>query len=123
MEHESLLPCSHDPATGPYVEAHIPCFNFPQTFVKCFKSSILYDVGAPTQPPSNSPLRITARSQCRSTHITTFQLTAIHHSNATSLFPILLSLQPPVSAHNSRNKRSFPSQLLTQHFRANSHAY
>jgi len=28
-----------------------------------------------------------------------------------------------VSAHNSRNKRRFPSQLLTQHIRANSHAY
>jgi hypothetical protein len=42
MEHESLLPCSYDPANGPYVQAHIPCFNFPQTFEKCFKSSILY---------------------------------------------------------------------------------
>ena len=62
-------------------------------------------------------------SQCRSTHTTTFQLTVIHHSNATSLSPILLSLQPPVSARNSRNKRRFTSQLLTQHFRANSHAY
>jgi len=62
-------------------------------------------------------------SQCRSTHITTFHLTAIHHSNATSLSPILLSLRTPVSAHDSRNKRRFPSQLLTQHFRANSHAY
>jgi len=62
-------------------------------------------------------------SQCRSTHITTFQLAVIHHSNATSLSPILLSLRTPVSAHNSRNKRRFPSQLLTQHIRANSHAY
>ena len=61
-------------------------------------------------------------SQCRSTHITTFQLTVIHHSNATSL-SVLLSLRTPVSAHNSRNKRRFPSQLLTQHFGANSHAY
>jgi len=49
-------------------------------------------------------------SQCGSTHITTFQLAVIHHSNATSLSPILLSLQTPVSAHNSRNKRRFPSQ-------------
>ena len=49
-------------------------------------------------------------SQCRSTHITTFQLAVIHHGNATSLSPILLSLQTPVSAHNSRNKRRFPSQ-------------
>ena len=37
--------------------------------------------------------------------------------------PILLSLQTPVSAHNSRNKRRFPSQLLTRHICANSHAY
>jgi len=42
MEHESSLPFSHDPATGPYFEAHIPCYNFPQTFENCFKSSILY---------------------------------------------------------------------------------
>jgi len=62
-------------------------------------------------------------SQCRSTHITAFQLAVIHHSNATSLSPILLSLRTPVSAHNSRKKRRFPSQLLTQHIRANSHAY
>jgi len=62
-------------------------------------------------------------SQCWSTHITTFQLAVIHHTNATSLSPILLSLQTPVSAHNFRNKRRFPSQLLTQHIRTNSHAY
>lgn len=36
MEHESSLTCSHDPATGSYVEAHIPCFSFPHTFEKCF---------------------------------------------------------------------------------------
>jgi len=62
-------------------------------------------------------------SQCRSTHITTFQLAVIHHGKATSLSPILLSLKTPVTAHNSRNKRRFPSQHPSQHFRANSHAY
>ena len=62
-------------------------------------------------------------NQCRSTHITTFQDAVLHHSNATSLSPILFSLQPTVSAHNSRNKLRFTSQLLTQHFRANNHAY
>ena len=62
-------------------------------------------------------------SQCRNIHIITFQFAVIHHSNATSLSPILLSLRTAVSAHNSLHKRRFPSQLLTQHFRANSHAY
>ena len=60
---------------------------------------------------------------CGSTHVATFQLAVTHHSNATSLFPILLSLQTSVSAHNSRNKRRFPSQNLSQHICANSHAY
>ena len=38
---------------------------------------------------------------CGSTHRATFQLAVTHHSNTPSLFPILLSLQTPVSAHNS----------------------
>ena len=63
------------------------------------------------------------RLPCGSTHIATFQLAVIHHSNTTPLSPILLSLQTPVSAHSSRNKRRFPSQQLSQHIDANSHAY
>lgn len=38
MEQESSLPCSHDPATGPYVEAHILCFSFPQIFKNALKA-------------------------------------------------------------------------------------
>jgi len=42
------------------------------------------------------------RNKCGSTHIATFLLAVTHHSNATSLLPVLLSLQTPVSAHNSK---------------------
>ena len=55
-------------------------------------------------------------SQCGSTHIATFQLAVIHHSNTTPLSPILLSLQTPVSAHSSRNKHRFPSQYWLSTF-------